>query len=192
MLPLKTEQARLALQSHAGPLSMRERRALILCDGHRKLDELTALLGPDAPALISRLHETGYLTTQAPLKKTLPAPTPAPISTAAATPAPPPPAPQPKTAANARRSLVGAKFYMLSMLELQRHESAAAHRLQLQASQDPDATVAHLLASLHCLQRITNASLAQRVRERLAEVLPEDYLPTLEKLNLATPQPDSP
>ncbi len=77
---------------------------------------------------------------------------------------------------------------MLSMLELQRHESAAAHHAQLRASQDPDATVAHLLASLHCLQRTTNASMVQRVRERLAEVLPEDYLPALEKLNLATPQ----
>lgn len=77
---------------------------------------------------------------------------------------------------------------MLGMLELQRHESAAAHHAQLRASQDPDATVAHLLASLHCLQRTTNASMVQRVRERLAEVLPEDYLPALERLNLAAPQ----
>jgi hypothetical protein len=180
MLPLKTEQARLALQSHAGPLSMRERRALILCDGRRNLEELTALLGPDAPALIGRLHETGYLATDASVKKTLPTPTPSAPS--------PLPTPQRETTAGARRSLVGAKFYMLSMLELQRHESAAAHHAQLRASQDPDATVAHLLASLHCLQRTTNASMVQRVRERLAEVLPEDYLPALEKLNLATPQ----
>lgn len=81
---------------------------------------------------------------------------------------------------------------MLGMLELQRHESAAAHHAQLRASQDPDATVAHLLASLHCLQRTTNASMVQRVRERLAEVLPEDYLPALEKLSLAAPQSVSP
>lgn len=158
---------------------MRERRALILCDGRRNLEELTALLGQDAPALIGRLHETGYLATEASVKKTVPTPTPVPSST---------PAPQRETAASARRSLVGAKFYMLSMLELQRHESAASHHAQLRASQDPDATVAHLLASLHCLQRTTNASMVQRVRERLAEVLPEDYLPALEKLNLATPQ----
>ncbi|SDQ87644.1 hypothetical protein [Pseudoxanthomonas sp. CF125] len=185
MLPLKTEQARLALQSHAGPLSMRERRALILCDGRRNLEELTVLLGPDAPALIGRLHETGYLATDASIRKTLPAPTPAPAAAPALS---PPPAAQRETATGARRSLVGAKFYMLGMLELQRHESAAAHHAQLRASQDPDATVAHLLASLHCLQRTTNASMVQRVRERLAEVLPEDYLPALEKLNLATPQ----
>lgn len=185
MLPLKTEQARLALQSHAGPLSMRERRALILCDGRRNLEELTALLGPDAPALIGRLHETGYLATEASVKNTL--------ATPAAAPAPSPPsAPLREAATGARRSLVGAKFYMLGMLELQRHESAAVHHAQLRASQDPDATVAHLLASLHCLQRTTNASMVQRVRERLAEVLPEDYLPALEKLSLATPQSVSP
>lgn len=171
---------------------MRERRALILCDGRRNLDELIALLGPDAPTLIGRLHETGYLVTAASVKKTFPTPTATPISATTATPAPPPPAPQRETAVGARRSLVGAKFYMLGMLELQRHESAAAHHAQLQASQDPDATVAHLFASLHCLQRITNASLGQRVRERLAEVLPEDYLSALEKLNLATPQPVNP
>lgn len=163
---------------------MRERRALILCDGRRNLEELTVLLGPDAPALIGRLHETGYLATDASIRKTLPAPTPAPVASALS----PPPAAQRETATGARRSLVGAKFYMLSMLELQRHESTAAHHAQLRASQDPDATVAHLLASLHCLQRTINASMVQRVRERLAEVLPEDYLPALEKLNLATPQ----
>ena len=184
MLPLKTEQARLALQSHAGPLSMRERRALILCDGRRNLDELTTLLGPDAPALIGRLYETGYLATDAPVKKTLPAPAPTLPSSA--------PAPPRETAAGARRSLVGAKFYMLGMLELQRHESAAAHHAQLQASQDPDATVAHLLASLHCLQRTTNPSMVRRVRERLAEVLPENYLPALERLSLAAPQSANP
>lgn len=193
MLPLKTEQARLALQSHAGPLSMRERRALILCDGRRNLEELTALLGADAPALIGRLHETGYLATDASVKKTLATPAPAPSPGPAAAPAPSPlPAAQRETATAARRSLVGAKFYMLGMLELQRHESAAAHHAQLRASQDPDATVAHLLASLHCLQRTTNASMVQRVRERLAEVLPEDYLPALEKLSLSTPQSVSP
>ena len=160
---------------------MRERRALILCDGRRNLDELTALLGSDAPALIGRLHETGYLATAASVKKIVAAPA-----------SPASPAPLRETAAGARRSLVGAKFYMLGMLELQRHESAAAHHAQLQASQDPDATVAHLLASLHCLQRTTNASMVQRVRDRLAEVLPEDYLPALEKLSLANRQSASP
>jgi hypothetical protein len=187
MLPLKTDQARIALQSHAGPLSLRERRALILCDGVRNVEELKALLGPDAPALIGRLYEAGYLATGTPVEKILPVPVTAPDLACAPAPSPSP-VPQRAAGAVSRRSLVGAKFYMLGMLELQRHESAAAHHAQLQASQDPDATVAHLLASLHCLQRTTNASMVQRVRERLAEVLPEDYLPALEKLSLAAPR----
>ena len=177
MLPHKTELSRLALQSHAGPLSMRERRALILCDGRRNLKDLSALLGPDAPALIMRLYEAGYLTNDAPSQAPAPAP-------AIASPQPPARAP----AAPTRRSLIAAKLYMLGMLELQRNESAIAHRAQLQASQDPDEVLAHLLAALHCLQRTTNTSMAQRVRERLTEVLPEDYLPALETLNAPAPE----
>ena len=178
MQPQKTEQARLALQSHAGPLSMRERRALIMCDGHRDLKELTALLGTEAPALVMHLYDTGYLSNvsvqpagRAPASASVPAP-------AAA------PAPQTQ-ATGTRRSLVAAKLYVIGMLELQRHELAVTHRMQLQACQDPDAIVAHLLAGVHCMQRIASTSMAQRVRERLAEVLPEPYLPALDQLDLA-------
>jgi hypothetical protein len=179
MSPHKTELSRLALQSHSGPLSMRERRALILCDGHRNLHDLSALLGPEAPAMIMRLYEAGYLTNEAPREVAASAPI------AAIQPlAPPARAPSAPT----RRSLVAAKLYMLGMLELQRNESAIAHRVRLQASQDPEAVLAHLLAALHCLQRNTNTSMAQRVRERLTEVLPEDYLPALETPNAPTPE----
>jgi hypothetical protein len=191
MQPNKTDQARLALQSHAGPLSMRERRALILCDGRRDLKELTALLGVDAPALVMHLYEAGYLSNtvvelvaRAPATLSVRAPAAAPIPVAA-----PAPAADPQTqATGTRRSLVAAKFYLIGMLELQRDESAVAQRKQLQACQDPDAIVAHLLAGVHCLQRIASTSLAQRVRERLAEVLPESYLPALERLDLAVPR----
>ena len=195
MQPNKTDQARRALQSHAGPLNMRERRALILCDGRRDLKELTALLGPDTPALVMHLYGTGYLdnASSAPVAKT---PTPLPPRTQAAAPVPatapatvPTSAPAPQTqATGTRRSLVAAKLYLVGMLELQRDESAAAHRKLLQASQDPDAVMAHLLAGVHGLQRIASISLAQRVRERLGEVLPEAYLPLLERLDLAAPE----
>ncbi|HYM86066.1 MAG TPA: hypothetical protein VET30_04955 [Pseudoxanthomonas sp.] len=193
MQPNKTDQARLALQSHAGPLSMRERRALILCDGQRDLKELTALLGVDAPALVMNLYEAGYLgntvvepVARVPAQLPTRAPAAAPIPVAAPAPNP---APAPQTqATGTRRSLVAAKLYLIGMLELQRDESAVAHRKQLQACQDPDAIMAHLLAGVHCLQRIASTSLAQRVRERLAEVLPESCLPALERFDLAVPQ----
>lgn len=188
MQPSKTDQARLALQSHAGPLSMRERRALILCDGQRDLKQLSALLGVDAPALVMHLYEAGYLgnVVVEPVAR-VPAPLPARALAAAPIPAAAPaPASTPQTqATGTRRSLVAAKLYLIGMLELQRDESAVAQRKQLQACQDPDAIVAHLLASVHCLQRIASTSLAQRVRERLAEVLPETYLPALERLDPA-------
>lgn len=187
MQPNKTDQARLALQSHAGPLSMRERRALILCDGQRDLKELTALLGVDAPALVMHLYEAGYLNnTVVDLVPKAPASAAAPIPVAVPAPTP---APAPETqATGTRRSLVAAKLYLIGMLELQRDESAVAQRKQLQSCQDPDAIVAHLLAGVHCLQRIASTSLAQRVRERLAEVLPESYLPALERLDLIVAQ----
>ena len=191
MQPNKTDRARQALQSHAGPLSMRERRALILCDGRRDLKELTALLGADAPALVMHLYEAGYLSNavvepvaRAPALLPVRAPATAPIQVSI-----PAPAPALQTqATGTRRSLVAAKLYLIGILELQRDESAVAQRKQLQACQDPDAIVAHLLASVCCLQRIASSSLAQRVRERLAEVLPESYLPALERLDLAVPQ----
>lgn len=191
MQPNKTDQARQALQSHAGALSMRERRALILCDGRRDLRELTSLLGTDAPALVMRLYEAGYLSNAVvgpvPRASTPPA---ARVTATAATPidVPAPALATQSQATGTRRSLVAARLYLIGMLELQRDESAAAQREQLQACQDPDAIVAHLLAGVHCLQRIASNSLAQRVRERLAEVLPESCLPALERLELAVPQ----
>ncbi len=195
MQPTKTDQARLALQSHAGPLSLRERRALILCDGRRDLKELTALLGVGAPALVMHLYEAGYLSNAVvePAPR-IPAPLAARAPAAVAAPAIVPvqvlaPAAIPQTqATGTRRSLVAAKLYLLGILELQRDESAVAQRKQLQACQDPDAVMAHLLAGVHCLQRIASTSLAQRVRERLSEVLPEAHLPALERLNLAAAQ----
>lgn len=178
MFPYKTEQAHAALQSHAGPLSLRERRIVIMCDGKRGLDELTALFGADTGAAIVRLCEQGFLridgSTQRAAPKSAPAATPPPSpASAPATPAP--------VAANPRRSLVAAKMYIIGMLELQRSEEALSHRLLLQTSREAGEIVDHLLSAMGFLQRNTNASMAQRVRERLGEVLPEEYLPALEQ-----------
>lgn len=173
MLPRKTDLARTALQSHAGPLSMRERRALILCDGQRDLASLADLLGEDAPVLIRKLCDSGYLTDAS---SALPAALPD-LDAAAAPPL--------LRASGPRRSMVAAKLYMLDMLALQRHDAAIRHKADLQACHEPEDTLAQLLASLRCLQDTSAASLARRVRERLAEVLPEDCLPALESMDLA-------
>ena len=196
MYPRKTDLARQALQSHAAPLAMRERQALILCDGRRDMAELAAMLGAGAAAQIERLCATGYLimaaTPASSSPTAAPAPAPEPIRPVASPAPAAPPASSapvaPTPAASSRRSIVAAKLYVIGMLELQRHESAVSHRMRLQTSQDPDATVAHILAAVHCLQHTTSASFTQRVRERLAEVLPESYLPALQEMNPAPAQ----
>lgn len=163
MRPHKTDLARQTLQAHGGTLSMRERRALILCDGQRSVEELVALLGPDAPLLLQRLARTGHVSLgdAAPASASLaPASAPAP--------------------AGPRRSLIAARLYLMGMLELQRGDQAASHRRHLQASHDDAGTLDALLASMRFLQSCVAVSLAQRIRERLAEVLPEEHLHALD------------
>lgn len=160
MQPRKTDLARQALSIRDGSLSMRERRVLILCDGQRSLEELTSMLGPETPSHIRRLRDAGYL-----------------VAVVEA----PAPAIEPVAASARRRSLVAAKLYLLGMLELQRHPDAVRHRDRLQAAQNDEDTLAQLLAALHCLRQAASPTLAQRVRERLTEVLPEPYLPALQQ-----------
>lgn len=62
MLLNKTARARAALQAGADAgLSLVERRILIVADGRRSLDALTALLGADILPIIDRLLREGYL-----------------------------------------------------------------------------------------------------------------------------------
>ena len=51
----------------------------------------------------------------------------------------------------------------------------------MQTAQSDEDTLAQLFAALHCLRQAASPSLAQRVRERLTEVLPEPYLPALQQ-----------
>lgn len=173
MQPHKTEQGRLALQSHAAPLNTRERRALILCDGQRDLSALSLLLGQDASALVMRLHEAGYLAAKASAVV---------VPSLPQAPATPLPAQAPAEATGTRRSLIGAKLYLVGILELQRDEAAAAHRRRLLACHEPEELIVQLLAAIRCLQQVASTSLACRVRDRLGEVLPESLLPSLERL----------
>ncbi|WP_258078247.1 hypothetical protein [Xanthomonas arboricola] len=61
MTPRKTELALTALQSHRSPLTLLQRRALILADGQRDLATLAVLLGGDGAALVHALCAMGYL-----------------------------------------------------------------------------------------------------------------------------------
>ncbi|MGH8036174.1 MAG: hypothetical protein ACREPC_14715 [Stenotrophomonas sp.] len=173
MQPRKTELARDALQAHRAPLDMRQRRLLILCDGQRDLAQLTAMIGPEASAMVIQLIQSGYL-----------------VSTAPPEPAPAPAAAPPATATTAgggapvterRRSLVSARIYLLGILELQRHPQAAALLYTLQQARSDDQVVSALHASLEALPGLTSAGYCERVRQRLFEVLPETHLAQLEQ-----------
>lgn len=164
MRPSKTDLARDTLQAHDGTLGMRERRALILCDGQRGLDDLVPLLGPDAPLLIQRLVRDGYLTGS---------PSPAAVATAPATPPTTP-------SAGPRRSRVAARVYLSGMLELHRDGEARQHRDRLQSRLDDDAMLEALADALRFLEGRVAASLALRIRERVLEALPLEDVPPLQ------------
>ena len=156
MQPRKTDLAHAALQAHRAPLDLRQRRALILCDGKRDLAELGALLGDDAAPLIAQLQRDGYLHAEQP-----------------------DPAPSPETTpvpATRRRSLVAARIYLLDMLALQRHPAAARLHQLLQATRDDADTVHALRLALAQLPAMASDGYVGRVRERLREVLPEPHL----------------
>ncbi len=175
----KTEKARLLLQSHDGTLGLRERRLLILCNGQRNQGELTMLFGEDVGPVLRQLQALGLIVAGAAA-----AATPAPARTApvpAAVPAAKAPT-LPPAATGPRRSLVAAKMYVLDMLQLQRGAEVVELRNQIQASREPEAMLAGFAAALHFISTHAAATLAQRVRERLLEVLPEEHLPALRQL----------
>jgi len=156
MQPQKTDLARTALQAHRAPLDMRQRRLLILCDGQRNLPQLTALVGAEAAAMVIQLIQSGYLVSSAVTPTAVPVPVPVPV-------------------AERRRSLVAARIYLLDILELQRHPQAAALFHTLQQARSDDAVMAALHAALEALPDLTSTGYAERVRQRLLEVLPKEH-----------------
>lgn len=167
MQPQKTDLARTALQAHRAPLDMRQRRLLILCDGQRDLVQLGQLVGPETPAMVIQLIQSGYLVSHAVAEVAVVAPA-APAASVMPTVAPVP-------VTERRRSLVAARIYLLDILELQRHPQAAALFHTLQQSRSDDAVMAALHAALEALPGLTSTGYAERVRQRLLEVLPKEH-----------------
>ncbi|MEN5266249.1 hypothetical protein [Stenotrophomonas sp. TWI587] len=156
MQPQKTDLARTALQAHRAPLDMRQRRLLILCDGQRDLVQLGQLVGPETPAMVIQLIQSGYLVLSAVTPTAVPVPVPVPMT-------------------ERRRSLVAARIYLLDILELQRHPQAAALFHTLQQSRSDETVMAALQAALDALPGLTSTGYAERVRQRLLEVLPKEH-----------------
>lgn len=157
MQPRKTDLGHAAIQAHRAPLDLLQRRALILCDGHRDVTELTSLLGAGTPVLIRQLQQAGYLHREQ------------------ATPV----AGQSRPAPSQRRSLVAARLYLLDILALQRNPAAAQLHRRLQTSREERETLHLLQLALVQLRAMTSPGYVQRVREHLREVLPEVHLSTV-------------
>ncbi len=170
MQPRKTELAMQVLQNHRTPLDLRQRRALILCDGKRNVAELSRMLGDDAGTLIDQLRRDGYLVGDTAIVVENAPP-------AAAAMAPQTPAVQAaRPAVERRRSMVAARIYVLDILALQRNPTAAQLHRVLQAAREEADTVNALRLALMHLPAMTSEGYAQRVRSRLEEVLPEPHL----------------
>ncbi len=165
MQPQKTDLARTALQAHRAPLDMRQRRLLILCDGQRDLVQLGQLVGPETRAMVIQLIQSGYLVSSAVAEAAIVAPA-APVPGVMQTAAP---------VTERRRSLVAARIYLLDILELQRHPQAAALFHTLQQSRSDETVMAALQAALDALPGLTSTGYAERVRQRLLEVLPKEH-----------------
>lgn len=172
----RTEKGRSALLQGDACITVIERRILILSDGRRPRAQVFAMLGDDVGAALQRLLYDGYVCEINAARKTV-----QPVLSIVAANAAPPPVKRevPAAAAPARRSLVVAKVYLLDILELQRDAESAALRAAIRSSANEDDLIRLLLQALAHLQTVATASMAQRVRERLAEVLPEAYLPQL-------------
>lgn len=146
---------------------MRQRRLLILCDGQRDLAALTALIGPETPAMVIQLVQAGYLLTTPEATPSTTGP-----ATAADAGVPiriPPASPE------RRRSLAAARIYLLGILEMQRHPQAATLLRGLQLSRSDGDVVLAMQSALLALPTLTSVGYAERVRERLLEVMPTEH-----------------
>ncbi|MDR6674094.1 hypothetical protein [Xanthomonas sp. 1678] len=162
MHPRKTALALAAPQSHAAPLDMRQRRVLILADGQRSVEELAALGGSNAAAIVQALLQQGYLD-----DGRAAAPVAAPAAPAAAP-------------ADPRRALLNARMYLLDLLQLQRHPASRPLQQQLRDAREDATTLQAIANALRAMPEMTSERYAQRIRERVLEVLPAPLHASLE------------
>jgi len=178
MIPRKTELALTTLQSHRSPLTLLQRRALILADGQRDLATLAMLLGGDGTGLLQSLCAMGYLDlgsaaggvagqTRTAVTAALPDADHAPVALPGAGPS------EEELQRLRRRAATNARLYLLDILQLQRNALAVALHRQLHAARDDDQIRTTIAEALHALPQITSASYAERVRARIGELLPE-------------------
>ena len=181
----KTSAGRREQQQRSQALSARQRHVLILCDGQRAIGELCALIGQEVQELARELLAAGYLErvgfanapepVEAPLKRTSnasvqassasePSPSSVAASQLAQAVAPPP-----------RRSIALSRMYMFDMLERLLGAQSGPARAHLRAADQPEAVLAALQECLALITEIAGSVQADKVRQQLCDMLPEDY-----------------
>ena len=76
-------------------------------------------------------------------------------------------------------------MYLVDMLQLQRNPVTVELRLAIQSTTDPAQLLDRLFDALDHLVATTTASYGERVRERFAEVVPDEALARLRELQSA-------
>lgn len=181
----KTSAGRREQQQRSQALSARQRHVLILCDGQRAIGELCALMGQEVQQLARELLAAGYVErvglanapelVEAPLKRTSnasvqassasePSPSSVAASQLAQAVAPPP-----------RRSIALSRMYMFDMLERLLGAQSGPARAHLRAADQPEAVLAALQECLALITEIAGSVQADKVRQQLCDMLPEDY-----------------
>ena len=181
MIPIKTDKAQDELKHRSRGLAPAERQILILCNGARPLAEITALMGPQAAAQVQRLTEQGFLRVRAQaaadpalrsgrVAREVAATSGRGESGAAQAPAGGVPAP----AQAPRRSLVMARMYLFDMMERILGQQSDVVRQHLRAAATQDQLAAAIVDCLQLLVELAEPSVALRVANQLAEMLPLD------------------
>ena len=177
MMLFKTDKARLELQPGVRTLSLRERSLLLLADG-KPLHELQAMYHGQGRQIVDELVHAGYLS--------LPEPQ-AHGAGWRATASPMVPAPH-----DPLRSLAGARMYLFDMCEhmLARRnpQLAEQYRAALRGARDRWSMLDVGEALLEEVGYLAGAQQAAAMRERLAQLLPEEAAPGPRPARV-TPQP---
>lgn len=152
----KTAKGRLALESRVR-MAPRARQLLLLCDGRRSLQDLSAIFGAGTGQALLQLQAAGLLrgvdqpATAAQESGDLP--------------------PRART-----RSLAACKVYVADILQLQQ-DAAASHLLgQLRQSEQPQPILELVLVALHLILERSGERYAERVAGRVFEIVPDAHL----------------
>ena len=143
--------------------------------------------------MLIQLVRAGYLVTgMDEAEATLPRPEAKTVATVAketVTPRPSPGSPSGNAGSDRRRSMAGARLYLLGILEMQRHPLAAALLHDLQQARSDSTVIITMQAALQALPTLTSAGYTARVHQRLLEVLPLGHQAAMQ--GVASPQAES-